>query len=696
MKLIQIIFSLLLLLNAFQLQAQKVNPEKNSIIEQRIELIAEAIGDESLDFTNLFEALSNYYDHPINLNKATREELQELMLLTEIQITNLFDHLEKNKKLISIYELQAIKGWDLETIRNILPFVFVSDNFNTPHVSFKQLFKEGQHEWFTRYVRVLETQKGYTEPDPNSTSVNSRYLGNPDRYYTRYRFRFSNTISWGFTAEKDPGEEFFKGTQKNGFDFYSAHLFIRNLGKIKALAIGDYQVSFGQGLTFSTGLALGKNASTLNIKRNSNLIRPYTSAQENQFLRGAAISYDFKKLNITLIYSRLKSDANTIERTDTTEFEEGIIVSSLQNTGLHSTPGEIADKNAIVISNYGGHISYETKRLNIGTTAVYTDLGADFQRNPTYYNKFEFIGKSNFVTGIDLNYVYKNINLFSEISRSINGGLATQAGLIASLDPKLSLSLLYRNYQKNYQSLYTNALAEASRAVNERGLYIGIEAKFNPYWTLNSYFDSFESLWLRSGVNGPSNGFESLNQLTWKPNKKTEFIWRHRYRSKAQNTKENIEGIKYLIDQEQLNLRFQSTLKVSDALTLRNRIEWVNIKNEDGLNEDGFMIYQDVMYKPLSSPINITCRYALFNTDSYNSRIYAFENEVLYFYSIPAYYYRGSRVYGILQYQFRKRLDVWIRYGQFLYNNRTTVGSGLNEIQGNRKSEIKIQLRLSF
>lgn len=675
--------------------SQKVDPQKNSIIEQRIELISEAIGDENLDFTNLFEALGNYYDHPINLNHTSREVLQELMLLTEIQITNLFDHLEKNKRLISIYELQAIKGWDLNTIQNILPFVYVSDNFETPRITFKQLFSEGQHEWFTRYIRVLEQQEGYKPFDSTATSENSRYLGNPDRYYTRYRFRFSNTISWGFTAEKDPGEEFFKGTQKNGFDFYSGHLFVRNIGKIKAIALGDYQVSFGQGLTFSTGLALGKNASTLNIKRNSNLIRPYTSAQENQFLRGAAISVDLKKFNMTFIYSRLKSDANQLESDDSTSTDDGIVISSLQNSGLHTTVGEVADKDVITVSNFGGHLSYETKRFNIGATAVYTDLGSELQRTSTYYNQFEFIGNTNLVTGIDLNYVYKNLNFFSEISRSQNGGMATQAGLIASLDPKFSMSILYRNYQKDFQSIYTNALAESSRPVNEKGLYLGIEAKFNPYWTLNAYFDSFASTWLRSGVNGPSHGYEGLAQLSWRPNKKMEFLWRYRNRVKPINTEMDVDGIEYLIDQSQSNYRFQSTIKVNDALTLRNRIEYVNIRNDEHLNDDGFVIYQDVMFKPLSSPLNLTFRYALFNTDSYDSRIYAYENEILYFYSIPAYYYKGSRVYGILQYQFRN-IDIWIRYGQFLYNNRTTIGSGLSEIQGNRKSEIKIQLRISF
>lgn len=695
-----ILVTLLLLFNITNGFAQGEDPQKTAILQQRIELIAEAYGDENPDFNTLFDALSNYYEHPANLNHTSKDELEELMMLTEMQIVNLLDHIEKNGKLISIYELQAIDGWDIETIRNILPFVYVADNFNTPHISIKQMLKEGTHEWSTRYVRILEPQAGYAPVSDSAltASPNSRYLGNPDRYYTRYRFRFGTNVSWGITAEKDPGEQFFKGTQKQGFDFYSGHFMIRNYGKIKALAIGDYQVSFGQGLTFSTGLAFGKNANTLNLKRNSSLVRPYTSAMENQFLRGGVISVDLKKFEFTLLYSRLKSDGNQINTSDTsqTAADDGIVISSLQNSGLHTTPAEIADKDIITVSNYGGHLMYKTRRFNLGTTAVYSDFGADLQKEINYYNQFDFHGRTNFVAGVDFSYVLRNANFFGEISRSQNGGMAAQLGMITSLDPKFSLAVLYRNYQRNYQSLYTNALAEASKATNEKGLYIGIEARFSAEWTLNAYFDTFESLWLRTGVSAPMRGYETLAQLNWRPNKKTDFYWRFRRRDKPYNTINDIDGIDYLVDRFQNNYRFQSTVKVSESLTLKNRVEVLTVNAGDEMHEKGFLIYQDVLFKPLSSPVSFTARYALFNTDSYNSRIYAYENEVLYFYSIPAYYYAGSRIYGIVHYKFRKRFDIWVRIGQWLYNNKNVTGSGLSEIDTNHKTEVKVQLRLSF
>ena len=110
-------------------------------------MIAELSGGEDIDFTTLFDGLSGYYDNPIDLNHTTSEELQELLLLNDIQINNLFNHIAKFGRLISVYELQSISGWDLQTIQNILPFIQVADNFDSGVFSWREMMKNGQHEW---------------------------------------------------------------------------------------------------------------------------------------------------------------------------------------------------------------------------------------------------------------------------------------------------------------------------------------------------------------------------------------------------------------------------------------------------------------------------------------------------------------------------------------------------------------------
>ncbi|MCE9538920.1 MAG: helix-hairpin-helix domain-containing protein, partial [Bacteroidetes bacterium] len=376
--------------------------------------------------TNLLEGLIYYKEHPINLNNTNKEELQQLTFLNDIQINYLLRHIDKNGKLITIYELQSINGFDMQTIKKILPYVRVTDNFTSAHFGIEEMFRNGQNVVQIRFAQTLEKQTGFSTIDSAALykSPNSRYIGSPQRLYARYRFTYGTNVSWGITAEKDQGELLFKNKQKfkydwyekslngnqgNGFDFYSAHLFLKNIRFVKALAIGDYQATFGQGLTCWSGLAFGKSADIMSGKKSAAGIRPYTSVDENRFLRGTAATVGFKKFEATAFYSRKKIDANV---SDTLESGEIAAISSLQETGYHSSSSELADKHTITQTIYGGNLAYKGRRLSMGVTAVNYNLDKKFNRALTYYNQFEFSSTQNFNIGFDYNYIFRNFNFF--------------------------------------------------------------------------------------------------------------------------------------------------------------------------------------------------------------------------------------------------------------------------------------------
>jgi len=678
--------------------AQKRNyaneQEKLSIIEQRIEYFAENSGEEEPDLNALFDRLLHYIDHPLDLNTATKTDLTELSLINDVQINELLLHIERNGKLLSIYEIQCLPSWDQTIIDQVLPFIYVTDRFNQPHLSIDELLKSSTQELYLRWSKVLEDQKGYFPTLLNPTPA---YPGSNDRLYTRYRFKAGNFLSIGFTAEKDQGEQFFKGAQKNGFDFYSGHAFIRDLGIVKQLALGDYLVSFGQGLTMGMGVAMGKTASTLNVKRSAYKLKPYTSVDENLFLRGAATTLKFGNLETTVFASSKKIDANVTTTTDTLEgADDGIVVSSFLNSGSHATTSEIADKHAISQNLAGAHISYGKRTFEIGTTFYNVNYSATLNKSLAPYNQYDFTGNNNFVGGIDYTAIFRNMHFFGETSMSKSKGIGSVNGVIIGLDPKVGLTIMHRYYQRNFQNLYTNALAEASRAQNESGLYFGVEMKPTNKWIINSYADMFQSQWLRFGVNAPSKGNEYLAQLTYRPNKVTEMYVRYRNRNKEFNTDVDMDDVLYTVNQNQTNVRFNLIHKIGKNFALHTRIEQVTIKREDEPNSVGYLAFQDLFYKPLSSPFSFNLRYAIFSTDDYNSRVYAYESDVLYYYAIPSYYYKGSRMYLNVRYQYKKWLDVWVKIGRWMYDNRTTVGSGNDEIQGNKKTEIRVQMRISF
>ncbi len=107
-------------------------------------------------------------------------------------------------------------------------------------------------------------------------------------------------------------------------------------------------------------------------------------------------------------------------------------------------------------------------------------------------------------------------------------------------------------------------------------------------------------------------------------------------------------------------------------------------------------MYQDIIYQFTKIPLKIIGRLAIFDTDGYQARIYAYENDVLYAFSIPGYFYKGKRYYLLMKYSLNKHTDMWFRISQWYYTNKDVISSGLNEIQGHTKTEVKFQIRYKF
>lgn len=676
-------------------QSLDIEKEKNLIVESRIEFLLDNNESGEADYTTLFEQLEFYYRKPINLNKTSYEELQSLGLINDILINNLLTHIKQNGTLFTAVELQTVEGFDAETIRLILPFVTVNSNLDSPNVSFREIINDGDNQLFMRYTRILEEQEGFSDISDQELedNMNARYLGSRDRIYTRYKFTYSNNVSAGITAEKDPGEEFFKGTQKEGFDFYSGHLYLQNFGEVKELALGDFQAQFGQGLTFWSGLAFGKTADLQTIKRSARGLRPYTSVQEDRFMRGGGITLQKGNFELTAFYSRNKVDANV---TDTIDDQETLVFSSLGESGFHRTPNELKNKNRITRTYFGGHLTYKKRNLNIGITAARSELEGDFRPTSRIYNQFSQLGNENTNVGIDYNYIYKNFNFFGEVSQSIDGGMAMTNGVLVYLDPKLSLAVQQRKFDRDFKAFESNAIGESTANSNEEGIFMGINAK--PFKTINisAYFDRFIFPWLRFQADGPSNGFSYLAQVTFSPNKKLSMYGRIRTRERGASFRAENENLDRVVNEKQQAYRYNISYKINKSWDIDSRVEFSRYQQGDQPKEFGYLVYQDVSYKSLSSPFSFSLRYALFDTDSYDSRIYAYENSVLYAFAIPAYNGRGTRFYLSTKYHISRGIDLWVRYAQTYYTDRNVIGSSKDQINGNTKSEVIAQLRFKF
>lgn len=264
-----------------------LNPVEYSI-EQKIELLLEE-SETELDLTDITEELEYYRSFPLNLNSASADELARLNLLDPLQIEGILAYRRRFGIMKSIFELVYVDGFDMPTINKIIPFVTVEIVTKPKALKFVDL-QRGRHQLFLRYQEVMEQQSGYSPASDSllQKSPNSRYLGSPQKYYLRYNYSLYNKISFGLTAEKDAGEEFFTGNRKDGFDFYSAHLSYTGTGLLRSAVVGDYSINAGQGLVCNSGLSFGKGSGVLSIRKRSQTLRKYTSADENRFFRGAA------------------------------------------------------------------------------------------------------------------------------------------------------------------------------------------------------------------------------------------------------------------------------------------------------------------------------------------------------------------------------------------------------------------------
>jgi len=692
MKKIIILTILFFSLNCLYSQTDK----ENQTIEDLIEDIS-ANSDEELDYSTLYDDLSFFLTQPLDLNAATKEDLEKLQFLNELQIQNILNYILKNGKMLTIYELQLIDGFEKEDILRVLPFVTVDAKREQAKLDLKKAMKYGQNEVFLRTQFVTQQQSGYI-PIPDSILVDNpnknRYLGNKYKYYVKYKYHYKNMLQWGFTMEKDPGEEFFKGTQKQGFDYYSAHLQIDNYKFVKRLVVGDYQVQFGQGLVLWPGMSSGKSSYPLNIKKKPQGIKKYSSADENLFMRGAGTIVKLGKFEVAGFYSTKKIDAN-ITATDTIGDIEMVEISSLEITGYHTTPNEIADKHAIRETVFGGNLTYRGNKFKTGITMVGYNFGADLNKDIKPYNQFEFSGSQNFNASFDYHFTVQDINIFGEAAVSQNGATAYLNGALIPLHPQISLAVVQRYYDKEYQAYYGGAFSEGGKVENEQGFYIGTEIYPYKRWKISAYFDTYTFPWLKSRQNAPSTGFDYFVETDYNPNRHISMYIKFKREIKAENSSFDDVQIQYLEDVDKISLRYNISFELTDWLTLKNRVEYASYQ-KGNLLETGYMLYQDIKFVPAKIPLTLYFRYGIFDAP-YNARMYAYENDILYAFSIPGYYYKGFRTYLTLNYDITNKITIWLRYGQFSYSDRDVISAGaLTEIQGNTKSEIKAQLRIKL
>jgi len=660
------------------------------MISETLEQLTESNGEET-DLSEWNDELDQLRSDPVNLNSGNDEELRRLCLLNELQIRNLQAYIADYGPVASVYELFLIDGFSQTFIEQIAPFIIL-ENAAAPQLPLRNVLRNGRWKLSCRYQRVLESQAGYSG-QPGSDSLASRYAGSPDAVFTRLVWNYQDRLHGGITSEKDAGETLLRKPDSAAvaIDYLSFHLMIRGKKKTHSTIIGDYQMQFGQGLTLWSGMSMGKTSGTLPMRRRGQTIKPHTSANENNFLRGAASSWRKGKMEYTAFVSYRRRDARV--NTDSLNGQGFEFFSAVQESGYHRTVSERNNRKSVREFIAGGHVKYAAHRFRIGFSTYHLYYNRNFLPSPVPGNTSE---PAETYAGFDYSWSYKRLTFYGESSLALCEGSAHLAGLNFNPDPRIAFSVIYRNYAPAYFNLLSNAFGETAKNSNERGLYFGVQTFPVRNLSMTIQVDYCRFPWLRYQVDAPSSALEYAIFTTYSLGRAGLISMSFKHAEKQGNSSDLQRLLNPLETTVKTSWMLQLRYSVTSCFKLSTRTSIQKVRTASGSTAAGYYLGGDGQIISPNAAWSFTARYAVFDTDDYESRMYVYENDLPSSFSIPSFSGNGSRYYLMLKMRIGSHLDGWLRFSRTMLPMQQEISSGPALIRGNHKSELKAMITYRF
>ena len=632
----------------------------------------------SLNWENELEELSNRLQEPVNLNSATREQLEQFPFLSDIQIEHLLAYIYIHGQMETIYELQLVEELDRQTIQYLLPFVCIKAINNEPAFRWKTMLKDagryGNNEVLTRLDIPFYKRKGYEHT----------YLGPSVYNSVKYTFRYRDQLYAGGVAEKDAGEPFAALHNRYGYDYYSFYLLLQNCGRLKLLAVGNYRLSFGQGLVMSTDYLMGKTIYASSFNNRSTGIKRHSSTDEYNYFRGVATTVALtKRLSVSAFYSHRNMDGVV------TDGE----ITSVYKTGLHRSRKEADKKNLLTSQLTGGNVSYQQNHIRLGITGVYYVFNRPYEPELTGYSKYNIHGNHFYNLGIDYAYRWRRFSFQGETAIG-KQGWASLNRLQYSPVQDIQFMLIHRFYSYDYWAMYAHSFGEGSTVQNEQGYYVGLETTPFSHWRFFVSFDLFSFPWKKYRINKPSRGTDGLIQATFTPRTNLSMYLKYRYKQKERDLTGSKGTLTLPIFHHQLRYRLNYSL--NDVFSSRTTLDYNHFHSQDRAATKGYQVTQMISSQLPWTRLFADVQGSYFCTDDYESRVYVSEKGLLYTFYTPSFQGRGFRCAVRLRYELNKHWLFITKFGETIYLNRNEIGSGNDLIYGNKKADIQMQLRIKF
>lgn len=600
------------------------------ILQDILETLIEQ--DPSTDIESIEETLRELQAHPINLNEASQRDLEKIPFLSPNQIDALLLYCHQHP-MQNVMELQIIPALKEYEIRNLLPFVYVEPTPKQDDRTAADIFKYAKHELDLRFdVRNMENFKG-----------------DPVYGYLKYKLNAGKKVQAGLTFKRDAGEKI--GLHSR----YGAYVQLNDIWRFKTIVAGDYRASFGLGLVVNTSLPIGKSAYATSLGLTQQGLRKYNGCS-NDFLRGVGGTLRLGDVDITAFYSYRK-------------------------------PADMYQQTA------GANVSYQKNKLRLGATAVeyFTEKPISLQN--TYYNAHYFRGSRQFSSSINGQYAVGRVMLLGEVATSQNDkpawGWAALMGARVEPIQDVNLLVLLRHYSDTFDPQLGSSFSETSKPNAEQGVYVGAEIKRLRYWRFNVYTDFFRlsrpKYQIRDSI---SYGADLFTQAEYLRSSRLSMLWRVRVKHKG--------------DLDKLTFRYQVNNRVGD-FSFRTQADATLTHEAGGGIADGAdakksiafggLLAEQVEYAPARVPLVLQLRLEGFYIPDYNNRIYAYENDVLYAYSIPMVYGIGARYYANIRYRISDHYSLYLKLSDTWYAKQWQAKQNL---PSSHRTDLHLLLRITY
>ena len=622
----------------------------------------------SAAWEEMYDQLCELDQHPIDLNHASREQLEQLPFLSAQQVEDIMEYLYHYGSMKSVAELQMIRSLDYQRRRLLGFFVFLGSQKTGVRSKVADALKYGRHELMATAKIPLYERKGDREA----------YKGWPYRHWLRYQFSYGDYVKAGLVGAQDAGEPFFANKNRMGYDYYSYYLQLKNWGRLSSLVLGKYRVSMGMGLIANNSFAMGKLSSLQNLGRTTNTLRAHSSRSSADYLQGVGATLTIAKgFSATGFLSYRPMDA-TLNKDGT--------AATIVTSGYHRTEKELEKKNNLKNTSYGGALRYQGGGVHAGLNVVGIHLDRELKPNTAVLYRQHAAQGTDFLNfSADYGYINPRFAFNGETAMNKDGALATINSLSLQCGSGVSLMALYRFYSFRYTSLYGNSFSDGGAVQNESGIYLGVNWQPSPRWKVMAYSDYAYFPWAKYQVSLSSHAFDNLLQVSYLWNNWTlEARYRLKLRQKDDTDMTILKNI--------TNHRGRLSLSYDGNWSYRTQFDYNQIAS--GQQERGWMASQSLGYR--YRWLRLSGGLGYYHTDGYDSRVYLYESGPLYNYGFSQYSGEGIRYWLMARGEIGKRLIVTAKFGTTDYFDRSVIGSSYQQIDGSSQSDVDLQVRWKF